>query len=102
MKVLINDFMVLYAKPGKELPPLRLQYKDFSRWQNSKKGKEILKAQEKYWLAQFPDEVPGLELNYDYLIPVKRDSRGNRYDFELTPEQIQEISDISRKKRAAP
>ncbi|NIM81466.1 MAG: AMP-binding protein, partial [Candidatus Aminicenantes bacterium] len=96
MKIFINDFTALYAHPGKELPPLRLQYKDFSRWQNSKKGKEILKAQEKYWLAQFMDEVPELELNYDYLIPVKRDPGGNRYDFELTPEKTELIKQLAQ------
>ena len=40
-QVLREDFLAFYE--GKELPPLRIQYKDFAQWQNS--PKEIEQAQ---------------------------------------------------------
>jgi acyl carrier protein len=58
--ILEKEFMDLYS--GKELFPLRLQYKDFSEWQNSEKQKELLKQQELYWLNIFSDELPVLDL----------------------------------------
>jgi amino acid adenylation domain-containing protein len=67
LEILTKDFMALYT--GKVLPPLRLQYKDFSEWQNKEKQKEYIKQQEKYWLRQFEDKIPGLDLPTDYPRP---------------------------------
>jgi acyl carrier protein len=96
MKVFINDFLALYANPGEALLPLRLQYKDFSGWQHSKKGREVVKAQEGYWRLQFQDDVPELKLTYDYPVPVERDSRGNRFDFQLTLEETGELKQVAQ------
>jgi amino acid adenylation domain-containing protein len=53
-EVLIKDFMVL--NEDRELPPpLRIQYKDFSQWQNSREEKEKIKQQEAYWLKVFAE-----------------------------------------------
>ena len=40
-EILDRDLILLYS--GKELPPLKLRYKDFSEWQNSAGQKELLK-----------------------------------------------------------
>jgi len=102
MKVLIDDFIALYANAGETLSPLpplpslRLQYKDFSGWQNRIERREIIKTQEEYWLAQFRDPIPILNLMYDYPSPVKRDSRGNRFDFRLTREETDILKHLAR------
>ena len=96
MKVFINDFMALYARPGEALSPLRLQYKDFSEWQHSKKGREMVKAQEEYWWLRFQGDIPELKLTYDYPVPVERDSRGNRFDFQLTLEETEELKQVAQ------
>ena len=54
--ILVKDFISLYL--GKELSRLRLQYKDFSEWQNREKVKEEIKQQEAYWLKEFEGEIP--------------------------------------------
>jgi amino acid adenylation domain-containing protein/non-ribosomal peptide synthase protein (TIGR01720 family) len=66
-EILIKDFMALYNK--ETLSPLRIQYKDFSQWQNSEKEKAYMKQQEKYWLWQFEGEIPELNLPSDYPRP---------------------------------
>ena len=61
-QVLREDFMAFYD--GKELPPLRLQYKDFAQWQNSQKEMERINRQMAYWLKEFAGEIPVLEITY--------------------------------------
>jgi len=69
---------------GGELPPQRVQYKDFSCWQNLlfKKGK--IQLQEKYWLDLYPDtsEIPRLNLPLDYPRPAIFSYKGERYSFQ--------------------
>jgi tyrocidine synthetase-3 len=63
-EILEKDFNALYK--GEELPPLRLQYRDYSRWQNSEKTREALKYQEEYWLREFGGEIPAADLPIDF------------------------------------
>jgi len=62
----INESMAFYQ--GKELPPLRLQYKDFAEWQNrmyvTENGK--FRKQESYWLELFAGKIPFLDMPTDY------------------------------------
>jgi amino acid adenylation domain-containing protein len=64
MGVLEKDFLAFYT--GKELPPLRIRYKDFAEWQDRQLESGELKKQEKYWLNRFKDRIPFLNLPTDY------------------------------------
>ena len=55
-QVLADDFMRLYR--GEELPELRLQYRDFSEWQNSLQQSGELEKQKEYWLSRFQAAFP--------------------------------------------
>ncbi len=89
-QVLKEDFMALYE--GKELPPLRLQYKDFSEWQNGEKERESLKLQEEYWLKELEGEIPVLEIPTDYPRPVSQSFEGDSIDFEISAEDTQALN----------
>jgi amino acid adenylation domain-containing protein len=58
--LLIQEFYSFYQE--EQLPPLKLQYKDFAVWQNNRRQKGTLEAQEKFWLKQFRDHIPLLNL----------------------------------------
>jgi amino acid adenylation domain-containing protein len=89
MQLLIKEFMAGYA--GKELPVLKFQYRDYSRWQNSDEHKEVLKRQQEYWVKQFAGEIPVLDLPYDYPRPVVYDFEGEAVKFELSSRETQEL-----------
>jgi tyrocidine synthetase-3 len=93
--LLVKEFTVLYA--GKELLPLRLQYKYYAEWQNSEKEKEKLKRQEEYWLKQFEGEIPVLNLPLDYTRPVVQSFEGNTLRFQLGVEQTKALKDFALK-----
>jgi acyl transferase domain-containing protein/acyl carrier protein/NRPS condensation-like uncharacterized protein len=64
IKILVKEFIDLYW--GKILPDLKLRYKDYAEWQNSKEIKKRIQEQEKYWLDLFRDSIPVLEIPTDY------------------------------------
>jgi hypothetical protein len=65
IRIMVEDFTTLDA--GKELAPLKIQYKDYAHWQQkSEEIKRQLNAQEQYWLKEFSGEVSLLNLPTDY------------------------------------
>jgi len=97
-QVLVKDFLSLYA--GEELQPLRVQYKDFSQWQNGEKEKENIKSQEEYWLREFAGEIPVLELPTDYPRPLAQSFAGNRIDFEIAAEETRALNAVALRQGA--
>jgi len=94
--ILTNEFRQLYAGIGKALPPLRLQYKDYSQWQNSREQKDLIKEQEAYWLAMFSDEIPVLNLPTDFPRPVMQSFAGCTVEFLLTAGESQTIKSLAK------
>ncbi len=84
MQVLVKDFISL--NPGVELPPLRLQYKDYAQWENQVLGSGRIKKQEEYWLRVFEDKIPVLNLPTDYPRPSYLDFKGSKVEFEIDRE----------------
>ena len=83
-ELIIKDFIALYS--GVTLPPLKLQYKEYSQWQNSRMESPELKKQENYWLEQFAGDIPVLDLPLDFERPSIRHFEGSRVDFRLNRE----------------
>ncbi|MCK4761710.1 MAG: amino acid adenylation domain-containing protein, partial [Candidatus Aminicenantes bacterium] len=77
----LKDFLALYN--GESLAPLKLQYKDFSEWQNGRRSSDIIKAQEAYWLETLAGEIPVLNLPTDFPRPTVQSFKGSRVSFEL-------------------
>ncbi|UCH97509.1 MAG: AMP-binding protein, partial [Candidatus Aminicenantes bacterium] len=84
--VLTEDFLSLYNR--KELEPLRLQYKDFSQWQNHLLKSGAIDAQEDYWLNLYADagEIPRIRLPLDAKRPEVFTFNGDTYEFMLEKE----------------
>jgi tyrocidine synthetase III len=83
LEILTREIMAIYA--GEELPPLKIQYRDYSQWQNSPAQKDALKKQAGYWQNQYQDEIPVIQLPADYPRPAITDNRGRAMRFQLTP-----------------
>ena len=86
MSIILEEFSRLYK--GESLETLRIQYKDYSVWENKLLASEAMKRHEEYWTGLFSDEVPVLDLPTDYPRPsiqsFEGDSIGFRLDRELT------------------
>jgi tyrocidine synthetase-3 len=91
--VLIKELMQFYQ--GKELPEMKNQYKDFSQWQNKRKEKEWISKQEAYWLKEFEEEVPVLDLPADYIRPMVQVFEGDSLDFGIGKEQMDKLDTLA-------
>jgi hypothetical protein len=76
--IFVNEFISLYG--GLILPRLRIQYKDFTHWQNNLVKSNTFKKQEEYWMELFSNEIPVLNLPTDYPRGALQDFEG---DFEI-------------------
>jgi amino acid adenylation domain-containing protein len=83
--VLAEDFMRLYKEKAVEPEPLKLQYKDFSQWQNHLFESDEIEAQRNYWkeVYQGSGEFPRLQLPMDYNRPGVFTFAGDHFGFIL-------------------
>ncbi|MCX6581054.1 MAG: amino acid adenylation domain-containing protein [Candidatus Aminicenantes bacterium] len=91
--ILARELMELYT--GRELPTLRLQYKDYAEWQNSKAQQDQVKQQELYWQERFSGELPVLNLPTDYPRPVVQSFEGNSVKFVLAEKETRGLKNIA-------
>ncbi|MCP4221604.1 MAG: AMP-binding protein, partial [bacterium] len=83
-EVLAREFAALYN--GQTLRPLRLQYKDFTLWQRSRKYRQNIKEQESYWLEKFSGELPVVTLPRDFPRPAVQSFEGAALSFMMEAE----------------
>ncbi|OPY29541.1 MAG: 3-hydroxypropionyl-coenzyme A synthetase [Methanobacterium sp. PtaU1.Bin242] len=93
MNILIREFMSFYQRM--KLPDLRIQYKDYSVWQNKHYREDTFKQQEKYWLEIFKDEIPVLNMPLDYPRPMMQSFEGNHLIFEIEGELTRKLNALA-------
>ncbi|PNQ82102.1 non-ribosomal peptide synthetase, partial [Paenibacillus sp. F4] len=91
--VLTREFARLYS--GEELPPLRIQYKDYAVWQQSKARQDWIKRQEAYWLNTFRGDLPVLNLPTDFTRPAVRSTAGATVVFGLEREVSERLKELA-------
>jgi amino acid adenylation domain-containing protein len=95
INILIREFNELYC--DRELPELKVQYRDFSEWQNRFLQTDNAKKQKNYWLKQFKDEISLLSLPTDYQRPAVQSFEGDCIRFVIEPELAKCLKAIGRK-----
>ncbi|MCK4258418.1 MAG: non-ribosomal peptide synthase/polyketide synthase [Halanaerobiales bacterium] len=98
MRIFINELIRAYN--GDELPQLKLQYKDYAVWKRKFLESEEMAKQEKYWLGQFADEIPVLNLPIDYSRPLEKNFAGAVYQFSLDEELADSLNQLAKEKEA--
>jgi len=98
--ILTREFTTLDS--GQELASLKLQYKDFTQWQNRLFASGELDHQEKYWLELYQDanELPHLNLHADHKRPEVFTFAGDHYEFELEKETTMKFKDLGTRSGA--
>ncbi|MFW9877545.1 MAG: condensation domain-containing protein [Candidatus Thorarchaeota archaeon] len=85
--ILFSEFISLYS--GEELPPMRLQYKDYAEWQNRQQRSDDIKKQGKFWHKEYSDPPPLLKLPVDFAKPSGKYFDGNTLEFKIDSEETQ-------------
>jgi len=76
-----------------ELAPLARHYRDYAEWQQKSSQDGHFQGQKKYWLEQFPSELPVLGLPTDFPRPAVQSFAGAKVDFRLAEEQTRLLND---------
>jgi amino acid adenylation domain-containing protein len=88
-----EEFTAIYNE--NELPPLRLQYKDYAEWQNSPGQQQKIKDQGQYWLDICSSELPVLDLPIDFPRPAVQGFEGDSINFELSRLEREHLARIA-------
>lgn len=96
--ILLKEFFELYS--SRNLPRLRIQYKDFAEWQYDISNSERMRAQEDYWLHKFTNDIPILDLPTDYLRPQMQSYEGSIVKFKVDSELTSKIKRIAQENEA--
>ena len=83
MGIFIKEFSSLYN--GEKLDELTHQYKDYSQWMRTRD----LSAQKEYWVKEFTDEIPVLDMPLDYTRPQEQSFNG-AMTFSTTGKELRE------------
>jgi len=86
--LLYNAYRQKKAVP---LPPLTIQYKDYSVWQHEQMTGPAWQEHRRYWLTQFIDGVPKLQLPYDFPRPAFKTFAGKTLSFSLGADMAADI-----------
>lgn len=94
-RIIREDFDCLY----KELPikELKIDYSDFSQWQNRVDVKTAIKRQETYWLNEFRGNIPVINLPTDYERPANKNFSGGYQYFKINKKIASIIKKIAIK-----
>jgi amino acid adenylation domain-containing protein len=91
--VLVRELAAFYE--GKELPELPVQFQDYAVWQKGLYENGIIPKQADFWLAMYRDEVPVLNLPWDYPRPGVQSFAGAHFDLEIDEELVAKLNRLA-------
>jgi len=97
MNILFRDLAAIYQNQEKALPYLEIQYNDYAEWQLAQLGSEEMRRHECYWIEQFAEEPPKLNLPMDYARPAIKSFEGGSHSFIFDEALLQDLNLLSRR-----
>lgn len=92
--ILMKEFARIYN--NEKLSEHRLNYKDYAVWQERNKNSEKIMKQKEYWLKEFGNHIPLLNMPTDYKRPSKQVFEGNSVSFTINDEVTSRLKNLSR------
>lgn len=98
ISVLLKDLAAAYAaQPGDALPPLAIQYADYSRWQRAWTATPEYQAQLGYWREALAAPLPVLEFPTDFPRPPRQTWEGTVAYRPLGEELSRALEQLARR-----
>lgn len=94
LSIFIDELCKLYN--DQELEPLKISYKDFAVWEKEQLASGSFKEAEEFWMNQFKDDIPVLNLPTNYPRPVTHSFEGNKVQFSLDLDTTNKINNLSK------
>ncbi|WP_241956625.1 condensation domain-containing protein, partial [Staphylococcus cohnii] len=90
INLIMKEFSAFYQNHASAL--LTVQYKDYSEWMHNRD----MSAQRAFWLAQFEEEAPVLDLPYDRARPNKQSFVGGTVSVDVPAKITQDIHHLAQ------
>ncbi|MCY7855055.1 amino acid adenylation domain-containing protein, partial [Bacillus sonorensis] len=91
----IKEIAMLYR--GEALPEPRLHYKDYAVWQRGLTQQENIRRQEEFWLNQFKETIPELDLPLDFPRSPVQSFTGDQIRFATSKNTALKIRGLTAK-----
>ncbi len=88
--VFINELLKRYN--DMDLEELRIQYKDYSEWMNTRD----FSKQKEFWIKTFEGEIPVIDLPYDFTRPQNRSYKGKMVKTSFGKEIKEQVMKVSK------
>jgi len=95
LSILIQELCDLYN--DNELSDKQIDYTDFTLWEKEQFENNEFKTLKDYWVNQFKDEIPLLNMPSTYSRPSIQSFEGSNYYTNLPKETFDKIENISKK-----
>jgi len=103
MAVLIKELLFIYNALAEgitpELPPLRIQYKDYTLWQHEQL-QDAMNDHKTYWLGKLEGHLPILSLPLDKPRPAYKTFNGDIAGRTISTEALSALKDLLREQDA--
>ncbi|HKX85811.1 MAG TPA: condensation domain-containing protein, partial [Flavobacterium sp.] len=93
-KELFSIYNTLCSQKPLQLEPLKIHYKDYSAWQLKESQKAEFQQSESFWLEQFKDSYPMLDLQLQNSRPAMKTYNGNVDHFKIPQELANSIKEL--------
>ena len=100
LAILTDELCKLYN--GETLSELKITYKDFSNFENKQLSSGKLKESEDYWVSQFKDEIPVLNLPTTYSRPAIQTFEGKKIYSSIDIEEVSQIKELCKSLNITP
>ena len=100
LEILSRDVLAFYEafKSGQEvnLPPLRIQYKDFAAWELSKLDESTTNKHKAFWLEQLSGEIPVIDLPSTLKRPAIKTLAGQKLTTALSGQLTKQLKEFCK------
>lgn len=100
LKILINELCSLYD--DETLENIHLTYKDFATWENDNLKNNYFDESKNYWISQFKDEIPLLNMPTNYPKPAEKSFKGSKVYKTIDSELTKKINEFAINNKVTP
>ncbi|MEM9296750.1 MAG: amino acid adenylation domain-containing protein [Bacteroidota bacterium] len=93
--IMMREFSALFN--DQSLPEIKLQYRDYAEWQQSKQERLDVSRMKNFWLEKFKTNPSVLELPLDFKRPATKSHEGNAFTFDVGMEETVQLKLIAEK-----
>lgn len=95
LTIFVEELCKLYNE--EDLTPLNITYKDFANYENTKLKNGSFKEAEDFWVNQFKDDIPVLNMPTTYSRPSVKTYSGSKIHSKIDFETTKKINTLSKK-----